>query len=89
MTTWQQIIGHDWAVELLANSIRHDRVGHAYLITGLEQVGKTTLARAFAQALNCLAEDVSERENLRQRMQASPAGQVTPLRVVRAPEGNG
>jgi DNA polymerase-3 subunit delta' len=61
MTTWQQIIGHDWALELLANSIRHDRVGHAYLITGLEQVGKTTLARTFAQALNCLAEDVAER----------------------------
>ena len=61
MTTWQNIIGHDWAVELLANSIGHDRVGHAYLITGLEQVGKTTLARTLAQALNCLAEDVGER----------------------------
>ncbi|MCB8942698.1 MAG: DNA polymerase III subunit delta' [Ardenticatenaceae bacterium] len=61
MTTWQNIIGHDWAVELLANSIRHDRVGHAYLITGLEQVGKTTLARTLAQALNCLAADVGER----------------------------
>ena len=61
MTTWQQIIGHDWAVQLLASAIEHDRVGHAYLITGLEQVGKTTLARTLAQALNCLAEDVGER----------------------------
>ena len=61
MTTWQQIIGHDWAVELLAKAIVHDRVGHAYLITGLEQVGKTTLARTFAQALNCLAEAMGER----------------------------
>ena len=61
MTTWQNIIGHDWAVELLADSIRHDRVSHAYLITGLEQVGKTTLARTLAQALNCLAESVGER----------------------------
>jgi DNA polymerase-3 subunit delta' len=61
MTTWQQIIGHDWAVDLLAKAIVHDRVGHAYLITGLEQVGKTTLARTFAQALNCLAEEMGER----------------------------
>jgi DNA polymerase-3 subunit delta' len=40
---------------LLAGAIHHGRVGHAYLITGAEQIGKTTLARTFAQALNCLA----------------------------------
>ena len=61
MTNWQQIIGHDWAVQLLVNAVTHDRVGHAYLITGLEQIGKTTLARTFAQALNCVAEDVAQR----------------------------
>ncbi len=52
-TNWNTIIGHDWAVELLAKAIEHDRIGHAYLITGPEHVGKTTLARTFAQALNC------------------------------------
>jgi DNA polymerase-3 subunit delta' len=54
---WPSIIGHDWAVEILAGAIRHRRVGHAYLITGPAQVGKTTLARIFAQALNCTGED--------------------------------
>ena len=53
MSEWQQIIGHDWAVEVLSSAIKHDRVGHAYLITGPAQVGKTTLAKIFAQALNC------------------------------------
>ncbi len=56
MTAWNNIIGHEWAVQLLAGSIQHDRVGHAYLITGPDQIGKTTLARLFAQALNCEAE---------------------------------
>ncbi len=56
MTYWQHIIGHEWAVQLLAGSIQHDRVGHAYLITGPPQIGKTTLARTFAQALNCEAQ---------------------------------
>ena len=39
----------------------HDRVGHAYLITGPDQIGKTTLARTFAQALNCQHDVLEER----------------------------
>jgi DNA polymerase-3 subunit delta' len=53
---WRQIVGHDWAVRLLSNAIAHDRIGHAYLITGPDQIGKMTLARVFAQALICTAE---------------------------------
>jgi len=55
MTGWQEMIGHEWAVQMLAGSIRYERVGHAYLLTGPDQIGKTTLARIFAQALNCTA----------------------------------
>jgi len=47
------IAGHEWAVEHLDRAIRHGRVRHAYLFTGPDQIGKTTLARAFAMALNC------------------------------------
>jgi DNA polymerase-3 subunit delta' len=55
MNNWDNIVGHDWAVEMIASGLANDRLGHAYLITGPEQVGKTTLARTFAQALNCEA----------------------------------
>ncbi len=55
---WNKLIGHDWATAALAAAITHDRVGHAYLITGTEHIGKETLARLFAQALNCENEDV-------------------------------
>ena len=54
---WETVIGHDWATEVLASSIEHGRVGHAYLITGPEHVGKTTLARLFAMALSCSSTD--------------------------------
>jgi DNA polymerase-3 subunit delta' len=47
------VIGHEWAVEHLDRAIQHNRMRHAYLITGPAQIGKTTLARAFAAALNC------------------------------------
>ncbi len=56
MSEWQNVIGHDWAVEMMAGGITHGRTGHAYLITGPDHLGKTTLARTFAQALNCESE---------------------------------
>jgi DNA polymerase-3 subunit delta' len=56
-TRWDGIVGHDWAVQLLSGAITYDRIGHAYLITGPEHIGKTTLSRAFAQVLNCTSGD--------------------------------
>ena len=61
MTTWDNIVGHEWAVDALRSALRYDRVGHAYLITGPAQIGKTTLVRTFAQALNCTAARPAER----------------------------
>jgi DNA polymerase-3 subunit delta' len=55
------VVGHEWAVALLRQSLVEDRVGHAYLITGPPQIGKTTLARTFAQALNCTHPEATER----------------------------
>lgn len=52
MSSWP-VVGHEWALELLAHAIRGDRLSHAYLFTGPAQVGKTTVARALAQALLC------------------------------------
>jgi len=51
-TDWG-LIGHHWAVSALSKSVAADRVAHAYLFTGSHAIGKTTLARALAQALNC------------------------------------
>ncbi len=55
MSGWDKVIGHDWAVELLRSSIKNDRIGHANLITGPENIGKNTLAVTYAQAINCLS----------------------------------
>jgi DNA polymerase-3 subunit delta' len=56
-----RIYGHDWAVGQLRRAILNARVRHAYLIFGAQSVGKETLARAFAQALNCLHDDPAAR----------------------------
>lgn len=60
-THWNSLVGHRWAVELLQGAIANRRVGHAYLFTGPEHIGKTTLARLFAQALNCLESEPGQR----------------------------
>jgi DNA polymerase-3 subunit delta' len=48
------MIGHEWAVDLLAEHVAHGRERHAYLFTGPQGVGRRTLALRFAQGLNCL-----------------------------------
>jgi DNA polymerase-3 subunit delta' len=54
--TWP-VIGHEWAGALLRQSLAAGRVAHAYLFAGPPQIGKTTLARTLAQALNCAGGD--------------------------------
>ncbi len=61
MSHWNDIVGHDWAVDMLSKAIELDRLVHAYLITGPSQVGKATLARTFAQALNCTSPEQVDR----------------------------
>ncbi|WP_119065341.1 DNA polymerase III subunit delta' [Aggregatilinea lenta] len=56
VTQYWPVIGHEWAIEHLDRALRHNRMRHAYLITGPGHIGKTTLARAFAAALVCTGE---------------------------------
>ena len=55
------VYGHDWAVAQLGKSMDFGRVRHAYLITGAESIGKSTLAHLFAMALNCTHPDEAAR----------------------------
>lgn len=51
--TFDEVIGQDSITRILKNQIQHNRVGHAYLFSGIRGTGKTSLAKIFAKAINC------------------------------------
>ena len=52
--TFSELVGQEHVVRALTNALQQQRLHHAYLFTGTRGVGKTTLARIIAKALNCV-----------------------------------
>lgn len=50
---FQEVVGQEATLRALMSALDNQRLHHAYLLTGTRGVGKTTLARLFAKALNC------------------------------------
>ncbi len=65
-----QLVGQQHVSQSLSNALQHDRLHHAYLFTGTRGVGKTTIARILARAINC--------ENLQD---ANPCGECSVCRA--------
>src|SRR5882757_6555209 len=56
-TTFAEMIGQDALVRTLTNAMAGGRLAHAFVLTGVRGVGKTTTARLIAKALNCVGPD--------------------------------
>ena len=52
-TVFSDLIGQDVVRETISNAIKENKIPNAYLFTGIRGIGKTTIARLVAKALNC------------------------------------
>ena len=52
--TFSEMVGQEHITKTLKNQIIANRIGHAYLFNGGRGTGKTTTAKVFARAINCL-----------------------------------
>ena len=58
---FEEIAGQEYVIRAIKNSLRENKLSHAYLFTGPRGVGKTTLARLIAKGVNCLnSKDVTD-----------------------------
>lgn len=55
--TFDDLVGQEVLVRTLSNAIKMGRIAHAFLLTGIRGIGKTTTARIIARALNCIGAD--------------------------------
>jgi len=74
--TFAELIGQAAMVRTLTNAISTGRIAHAFILTGVRGVGKTTTARILARALNCVGPDGKGGPTI------SPCGQCEPCRAI-------
>ncbi len=70
-STFAAMVGQDLVLQALVNALDSNRLHHAYLFTGTRGVGKTSIARLFAKALNC-----------ERGVSSEPCGECSPCREI-------
>src|SRR5215469_16535719 len=75
-TNFAELIGQEAMVRTLTNAIASGRIAHAFILTGVRGVGKTTTARILARALNCVGPDGKGGPTI------APCGECEPCRSI-------
>ncbi len=73
---FDSLIGQEALVQTLTNAIELNRLAHAFILTGVRGVGKTTTARILAKGLNCIGPDSTAKPNI------NPCNQCEPCKAI-------
>mgnify|MGYP003308856658 FL=1 len=76
--TFSELIGQDALVRTLGNALSLGRLAHAFVLTGVRGIGKTSTARLLAKGLNCIGSDGNGKATL------EPCGQCEPCKSIAA-----
>ena len=76
--TFSELIGQDALVRTLGNALSLGRLAHAFVLTGVRGIGKTSTARLLAKGLNCIGSDGNGKATL------EPCGQCEPCKSIMA-----
>lgn len=84
-----EVVSQDHVKTTLLNAISIDKIGHAYILVGARGIGKTTLARLFAKAINCLDKSGPEPCNKCEACLAIDGGKALDLLEIDAASNTG
>ena len=76
--TFADLVGQEDMVRTLRNAFEADRIAHAFVLTGVRGIGKTTTARIIAKGLNCIGKDGQGGPTI------EPCGECEPCRAISA-----
>ncbi len=79
---FKNLIGQDFLIKIIINAIKNNRIAHAYILTGVRGVGKTTTARLIAMSINCKDRDKDSCEPCGQCDSCNSTGVDTNLDVI-------
>ncbi|HHW56455.1 MAG TPA: DNA polymerase III subunit gamma/tau [Clostridia bacterium] len=86
--SFNEVVGQDHIVRTLKNQIKLKKIGHAYLLTGTRGTGKTSVAKIFAKAVNCLDNQDGEPCNSCEVCQAINSGTTMDILEIDAASNN-
>lgn len=86
---FNEVVGQNYVVTTLQNAIKLHQISHAYLFSGPRGTGKTSIAKIFAKAINCLNHHDGEPCNQCQLCQAITEGSCTDVIEIDAASNNG
>lgn len=87
--TFSKIVGQEHVTKILKNQIVNDKVGHAYIFSGTRGTGKTSAAKVFARAINCLNPQDGEPCNECENCKAILNGETSDVVEMDAASNNG